>query len=196
MKKSLLSLAVLLAIALPAVAETITFNGGNFNASLNGDGNYLFGENSWQKGTTYSEMNLNINSTGASLFNTSTYGNLREDLFNERTGTNLEIFASLSDFSFKNGVVTANVFGFEFGSVNGLFIEQDFNGKFSQQFSLGAGYGCCGSTSYNPTVGWTRLTGVPRGAAGSTVPEPGSMTLMGTGVLSLVGLMRRKLKLS
>jgi hypothetical protein len=82
------------------------------------------------------------------------------------------------------------------GFCGGAFIEQVFNGKFSEQFSLGPGYGCCGSTSYNPTVGWTKLTSIPMGAAGSTVPEPGSMTFMGTGVLSLIGLMRRKLKLS
>lgn len=193
MKRFLLSLAVLLAIALPAIADTITFNGGNYNVSLNGDENNLFGEDSWEKGPAFAEMNLNISSTGATLFNTSTYGYLRENLFNEQTGTEIVLNANLSDFSVKNGVVTANVSGFEWGFVNGRFIEQEFNGKFSEQFSLGPAYGCCGSTSYNPTVGWTKLTGVPMG--GSTVPEPGSMTLMGTGILSLAGLTRRKLKL-
>jgi len=152
MKRFLLSLAVLLAIALPAIADTITFNGGNFNASSNGDGNSLFGE-AMQKGATFGEMSLNINSTGDTLFNTSTFGNIRENLFNERTGTEIELNANLSDFSFKNGVVTANVSGFEEGFVNGRFIEQKLNGTFSEQFSLGPAYGCCGSTSYNPTVG-------------------------------------------
>ncbi|HTW30165.1 MAG TPA: PEP-CTERM sorting domain-containing protein [Candidatus Sulfotelmatobacter sp.] len=57
-----------------------------------------------------------------------------------------------------------------------------------------------GLVLYTPISGTQSMNGTPQEYIGyspcSPVPEPGSLTLLGTGLLSLGGLLRRKLKMS
>jgi len=44
----------------------------------------------------------------------------------------------------------------------------------------------------NPTLQPSSLTGVPINVTAISVPEPGSMAFVGTGLLGLMGVIRRK----
>lgn len=51
-----------------------------------------------------------------------------------------------------------------------------------------------GLVLYTPVAGTQSMNGTPQEYIGLTTPEPASLTLLGTGILSLAGAIRKKLK--
>jgi hypothetical protein len=108
--------------------------------------------------------------------------------------------------SILNGTLSANVGNF---AIWGLFSTKAQNSSYFQSSGAGAvelqylaWAGSAPSSAFNGLVLYTPISGTqsangtPQEFIGySPVPEPGSMILFGTGMLSLAGVVRRKLKL-
>jgi hypothetical protein len=108
--------------------------------------------------------------------------------------------------SILNGTLSANVGNF---AIWGLFSTNAQNSSYFQSSGAGAvelqylaWAGSAPNSAFNGLVLYTPISGTqsangpPQEFIGySPVPEPGSMILFGTGMLSLAGVVRRKLKL-
>lgn len=107
--------------------------------------------------------------------------------------------------SILNGTLNVNVGNY---AIWGLFSTNAQNSSYFQTSGAGAveqAYLRLASTAknsafnglvlYTPIAGTQSANGTPQEYIGySPVPEPGSLTLLGTGILSLAGMVRRKLK--
>jgi PEP-CTERM motif len=139
--------------------------------------------------------------TGVGLILTDTYNQNGENYFESGVGTtvgNITHFAntffdipnfdgtfSNATFNSTTDVLTAAFSGSEFnGTTWGAF-----NGQLTETLSFN------GPTSFYDEDGFSfnLQSGTVSSATMSTVPEPGSLVMFGTGLLSMAGVIRRKL---
>jgi hypothetical protein len=87
--------------------------------------------------------------------------------------------ADTIDLTLPHGVVSAMTISFV---INGTTLAAMQPYKFGVHFCVGGGTGC-----------GTGRTGFASNGPPSTVPEPGTLSLLGTGILGLAGFFRRRL---
>ena len=104
------------------------------------------------------------------------YGNLSNSVFNPNTD-----------------ILTALFSGYEESDKNGSWSFAYFSGVFTENINLTSSYGYAGyyTESYG-NLGSGNLSGIPDGV--SPVPEPGTLLMLGTGLIGLGGAIRRKIK--
>lgn len=139
--------------------------------------------------------------TGIGVIASQTYNQNGANFFEAWYGTtvgNITQFANtysdIPDFNgtFSNAafnsatdVLTAAFSGSEFNGTTWV----PFNGQFTETLNIN------GPTSFNDEDGFSfnLQSGTVSSATMSTVPEPGSLVMFGTGLLSMAGVIRRKL---
>jgi PEP-CTERM motif len=185
MKRIPLLLAIL-AFAAPAFANSITIHtppgGYLYNYSGTAEG---FTGSFWDYTAFYSSGG--ITNGNITKFNSGFLELVNDQNFSNETVIYGSIFKGV--FNSLKDTFTASFSGWEYTSAAGYV---DVTGT----------YVVTGVNSYNyygltygpQTHGTIYLNGGSPGGMGySTVPEPGSLTLMGTGLLGLAGIVRRKL---
>jgi hypothetical protein len=193
-KKSLISIAVVLTLAMPALADSIGFIGGNGSFSeinqYNGVESYVYGYSSHYSKSFSS--NMVFESYGSSSFASLPDGFLED--YVSKAGNWLYVDGSLSNgvFNTKTDVFTALFSGFEESEKNGVFSSVTFAGKFTENLGITSTSSSPGYYSSQGNLGNGSLSGLPVGV--SPVPEPGGLALMATGLVGMGGLIRRKLR--
>lgn len=110
------------------------------------------------------------------------------------------IFKSILDGKLNVNVGNYAIWGlFSTNAQNSSFFKSSGAGAIMQQYLTLAGTApnsaFSGLVLYTPIGGTQSANGMPQEYIGcAPVPEPGAMTLLGTGLLSLAGMARRKLK--
>lgn len=197
MKRILLMVALTLALPLAAFADgSVDFT--NSGGTLSGSSTGLT--------LTGSEL-IAINGMGGGLQT----GNLGTLTFSTGALATGDITASTGPATFAAGgsfVITSNTLGTLFsGSFDGpvtwtMITLANGTHNYTLQGSL-TGTWINGSTVFGATVQLTINTGkgffngttsISSGDTNIVVPEPGSLTLMGTGLVGLAGVLKRKLK--
>ena len=201
----LLALAVVTLGTLAGANSTNNFNinttggSGYSEAWTYGGTGYIYGDSVSSHGgaTNYSWFEVWNGNGNLSSFST---GYFEDELFK---GNNVEyLTGNLSGITFNStlGKLTGLFSGYVEIDVNGNWSWTSFTGRWTGNVNLspindyGNGYSY-GTGSY---TGGT-LTGIPQGFGSSAigfsqVPEPSSLMFMGTGLLGIAGVIRRKLK--
>jgi len=187
MKRVLLLFAVL-ALALPAFADSITFYGSQAAGPYVGGGatywiwEHPTGNPGWG---TFDGFGALANG-GTFAFNVTGWTGSSNNIF-DYTGGSLSanwrgttLGGTLSNVAFNSstGLLTANFNGYD----NSRYI----SGTYTQQLNIVSGGNINGYLYTNGNVG--------RGNVNTPVPEPGTFGLLGTGLLVISGLVRRKQK--
>jgi hypothetical protein len=184
MKRVTLFLPIMLLLSLSAFANSVNLSTGSYSQGVV----YTF-----SAGSYYAQYF----GTGIGLVQGESYNSNGWNYFEAWSGTaagNITHFAntylSMADFSgtfsnatfnSKTDVLTAAFSGSEFNGTTWV----PFKGHLKEVFNLSGG--AYNGGGYNYTVGSVTS------ASMSSVPEPGSLMLMGTGLVGMVGAMRRKL---
>ncbi|MGA8270864.1 MAG: PEP-CTERM sorting domain-containing protein [Candidatus Sulfotelmatobacter sp.] len=181
----------ILALAMPAAADSINFNGTGSTASaqLIGIGSNIQGSNIQTSSSgVFTDMQFAAtNCCGAALDSFSS-GTLSDIV--EKGSTFFMVYGSLTSglFNSKTGLFTASFSGAESYYNGTSWSFNNFTGTFTEHVYL-AGANSGGISFGN--LGNGSLTNLPQGSV-TAVPEPGSLFLMGTGLIAMGGLVRRK----
>lgn len=197
MRLRLLFVLLALAIAVPfATADTIDLTNTNLSGITNIGSVTLTqqGANVLASFTANSGFSLKLaggdllfnssaNLTAANISNIMIDGKAYTGGFKLTTTVTRGGFGSFSydlvGLKLKGGVVSATTISFV---INGTTLAAMQPYKVGAHFCVGGGTGC-----------GTGLTGFGSNGPGSTVPEPGTLSLLGTGILGLAGFFRRRL---
>ena len=182
----------------------------NLNFNTTGGWGYAYGYSysGWSElyGASYSSHGGAYNDTWFDVWNGN--GNMKnfasgdfEDEFGKGNSYGY-IYGGLSNIIFNSslGKLTANFNGWAEIDNNGNWSFTYFDGTFTQKMTLTQYYGCsgCGYQYLYGANGGGTITGIPNGFGPSAIgiaqtPEPGSLVLMGTGLLGIAGIVKRKL---
>ncbi|MGC2058173.1 MAG: PEP-CTERM sorting domain-containing protein [Candidatus Sulfotelmatobacter sp.] len=199
MKRFLIILGVVLS-AMPALANSIGFNGtGSYAQTVAEPGveSYIYGYNYQSTPTGYSNMEFEVwNCCGGSSSMTNFASGVLMDQV-VKGGNSIYLYGDLfnSTFNTKTDVLTAMFSGWEESDQKGQWTSADFTGIFTEHVNTNfVSYNQNGLTEINGNLGNGTLTGLPGGSY-SPLPEPGSLALMGTGLVCMGGFVRRKLRI-
>jgi hypothetical protein len=206
MKKTLLTVTALMALALPSFANSFTtFNGGWGESYLApGVESYIYGYSDQSVHNGYNYMWFEgYNCCYGSNYSLNKFSNgyLQDYWYTSDTKgwSDGEIYGSLfkGTFNSKTDVFRALFSGYEWVDDHGTWGYYAVTGTFTEQLNFNPGANGYNGYLYNYGSlgkGSLQLNGGPGIPGMNTVPEPGSLTLLGTGLISLAGALRKKLR--
>ncbi len=195
---SLLSAVLLLAVAVPAVADTILYTNGAINGNINAwniSGTFQVSDSF----TLSTRADVESMSLGIWVIPSDTPGTLQFGISASPFGTDLGSgTGTLSNvFQFTNGF-GADVYlsSFTFSSVDlatGTYYITLLNGSATNGDPLFWDENDGSSLAFENTVGQIGSESFSLDGTVSTTPEPRTLIMLGTGIVGIAGTMRRKL---
>jgi|SRR5271167_4555046 len=111
------------------------------------------------------------------------------------------VYGTLSNIVFNSSLdkLTGTFSGWAEIDKNGWWSFTYFNGTYSQKVTISQTYSGNGYTEWYGASGSGTITGIPNGYGPNAIgiaqtPEPSSLVMLGTGLIGIAGVVRRKLK--